>query len=47
MAKREWELYKENTYYIGVPGCKKKFNNNLAKYVGKEEKRQPPMRGCC
>ncbi|MGB2783223.1 MAG: hypothetical protein WBC45_04700 [Atribacterota bacterium] len=49
---QEWQ--KENGNYIKkiliilvLRDAKKEFNNNLAKYVGKEEKRQPPMQGCC
>ena len=39
--------YKGKTYYFCASGCKKEFDNNLEKYINKEEKRQPPMHGCC
>ncbi len=39
--------YKGKTYYFCAPGCKKEFEENPENYIGKEEKRQPPMHGCC
>ncbi len=39
--------YKGKTYYFCAPGCKKEFDDNPEKYICKEEKRQPPMHGCC
>jgi len=39
--------YKEKTYYFCAPGCKKEFDDNPERYIGKEEKRPPPMHGCC
>ncbi|GAF70362.1 unnamed protein product [marine sediment metagenome] len=39
--------YKEKTYYFCAPGCKKEFDDNPEKYIGKVEKRQPPLHGCC
>jgi len=27
--------YKEKTYYFCAPGCKKEFDNNPEKYIGK------------
>lgn len=39
--------YKGKTYYFCAPGCKKEFDDNPEKYIGKEEKRQPPLHRCC
>ena len=39
--------YKGKTYYFCAPGCKKEFEENPENYIGKEEKRQSPMHGCC
>ena len=39
--------YKGKTYYFCAPGCKKEFGDNPEKYIGKEEKYQPPIHGCC
>ena len=39
--------YKGKTYYFCAPGCRKEFDDNPEKYIRKEEKRQPPMHGCC
>jgi len=39
--------YKGKTYYFCAPGCKKEFDDNHEKYISKEEKRKPPMHGCC
>ena len=39
--------YKDKTYYLCAPGCKKEFDINPEKYIGKEEKHQPPTHGCC
>ncbi|GAG61553.1 unnamed protein product [marine sediment metagenome] len=39
--------YKEKTYYFCAPGCKKEFDDNPEKYIGKAEKYQPPLHGCC
>lgn len=39
--------YKEKTYYFCAPGCKKAFDDNPEKYIGKTEKHHPPQHGCC
>jgi len=39
--------YKEKTYYFCAPGCKKEFDDNPEKHIGKAEKHQPPLHGCC
>jgi len=39
--------YKEKTYYFCAPGCKKAFDENPEKYIGKTEKHYPTQHGCC
>jgi len=40
-------MYKDKTHYFCAVGCKKKFDDNPEKYIGKVEKHQPPLHGCC
>jgi YHS domain-containing protein len=39
--------YNDKILYFCSAGCKKEFDDNPEKYICKEEKRQPPMHGCC
>jgi len=39
--------YKDKTHYFCASGCKKKFDDNPEKYVGKKEKHNPPLYGPC
>ena len=39
--------YNDKILYFCSAGCKKEFDDNPEKYISKEEKRQPPMHGCC
>jgi len=40
---KEKSLYKGKTYYFCAPGCKKEFDKNPDKYVGKA----PKPGSCC
>ena len=39
--------YKDKTHYFCAAGCKKKFDDNPEKYIGKKEKHNPPTYGPC